>query len=119
MKRIIVFLLVCTMLAGCSPSPTKSSYSPTAPTKSVLERNREIQSEAEDAYRNGEDYWSSVKPNYQPVDKNCVYWVKDGYAYHSARDCVALLRSKEILHGTLQEAFRTGHDHPCSKCVGN
>lgn len=65
----------------------------------------------------GADYWEHVPANYHPVDESCVYWVKSGYAYHSTKDCVALKNSKDILHGSLKEAQKTGHDHPCSKCI--
>lgn len=66
----------------------------------------------------GEDVWDYIQPEYHPVDKNCVYWVKSGYAYHSIKECVALAHSKNIQHGTLEQAKKAGHDHPCSKCVG-
>lgn len=120
MRRLIIVFLTCLLLCGCASSNTKEKKTDveTPSINSVLEENIEIQSAAESAYHAGQDYWDSVQPNYQPVDKNCVYWVEKGYAYHSNQYCVALLNSKNIQHGSLEEAKKLGHDHPCSKCVG-
>lgn len=106
MKRLVVLALCLLFLCGCGG-------------QTVRERNMEIAARAAEAYREGgADYWDAVEPNYQPLDEDLVYWVKSGYAYHSTRDCVALLRSKDIQSGTLLQAMASGHDHPCSKCVG-
>ena len=110
MKRMLVLLIALLVLAGCSVSKPSQA--------SIREQNIAIAEKAAEEYANGADYWEAVKPNYQPLDESCVYWVPKGKSYHSTQDCVALLRSKTILHGTLKEAFAAGKDDPCSKCVG-
>lgn len=89
-----------------------------ATTMSVLEQNMSIVAAAESAYQSGSDYWDSVQPNYQPLDKNLVYYVSGGKSYHSTQHCVALLKSKNIMHTTLESAIKFGLN-PCSKCVGD
>ena len=132
MKKAYILLisLIIALLAACSgsaPTPTVSlSPSPSAiisasPSQSlpVREENTKIQSEAKEAYNNGANYWSSVKTNIQPLNKNCVYWTPNGKSYHSTKDCVALLNSTQIISGTLKQAIAAGKTDPCSKCVGH
>ena len=117
MKRcLILAAILAALLCGCYADGyiVESPY----PTKSVREKNLEIQAKAKEAYEDGYDYWDSMKPNIQPVDESCVYWVPKGYSYHSTKDCVALFNSKTILHGSLDEAKEAGKYDPCSKCVG-
>lgn len=109
MKRLVVLALCLLLLCGCRAEEQRS----------VREQNLAIAERAAEEYEAGADYWDAVEPNYQPLDENCVYWVPKGKSYHSTKDCVALLRSKTILHGTLKEAFAAGKNDPCSKCVGD
>lgn len=112
----IIYLIVGSMLNP--PNKNLRSYEETE-SDTIREQNFEILQEAEEAYRNGADYWSSVESNYQPLDSDRVYWVPNGKSYHSTADCVALLKSSDIRHGSLKEAFELGKDDPCSKCVGD
>ncbi len=115
MKKCIVYmalLLAILTLSGCGQTSTQQ-------TKSVREQNEENVQKAYDKYEDGEDYWDSVEPNIQALDEESVYWVPKGKSYHSTKDCVALLRSKTILNGTLEQAIYEGKDDPCSKCVGD
>ena len=45
-----------------------------------------------------------------------VYWVKGGKVWHKSRECSALLRSTDIISGTLNEALSSGKDRGCQRC---
>lgn len=108
-RKVIVWAaLALFLLTACQKEPA-----------TVREQNERIAAAAYEAYENGEDYWDSVEPNIQELDENKVYWVPNGKSYHSTDECVALLKSKEICSGTLDEAIEEGKDDPCSKCVGD
>lgn len=47
-----------------------------------------------------------------------VYWGKYSKSYHFDADCQTLLNSKEVFHGTLQDAFDLGKYDPCDFCAG-
>lgn len=47
-----------------------------------------------------------------------VYWGKYSKSYHFDADCQTLLNSKEVFHGTLQDAFDLGKLDPCDFCAG-
>lgn len=49
-------------------------------------------------------------------DGEC-YWAKYSKSYHFDPDCQALLRSKEIFHGTITQAFEEGRTDPCDFCA--
>lgn len=85
----------------------------------VLWRNQNNTKQAYEKYKEGYDYWESVQPNYVLLNKNKVFWVENGKSYHSTKDCVALMKSKNIYSGSLQEAYEEGKIDPCSKCVGD
>ena len=46
------------------------------------------------------------------------YWAKYSKSYHFDPDCQALLRSKEVFHGTIEQAFEEGRTDPCDFCAG-
>ncbi len=140
MKKVIILIISLTFvfIAACSnsapipsvslspsptivspspaPSPSPSLYPDSSP--SVKEQNEKIAADANEAYQSGADYWNAVSPNIQELDTNCVYWTPKGKSYHSTKDCVALLKSAQIISGTLKEAIAAGKTDPCSKCVG-
>ena len=45
------------------------------------------------------------------------YWAKYSKSYHFDPDCQALLRSKEVFHGTIEQAFEEGRTDPCDFCA--
>lgn len=45
-----------------------------------------------------------------------VHWTAGGSVYHLDADCRHLRRSKEILHGTMDEATDAGKEKVCSAC---
>ena len=55
-------------------------------------------------------FWS--KPRY-----STVYWVPNGYSYHSTKSCPSLARSSVILSGTMEEASEAGKTDPCDNCT--
>jgi uncharacterized protein (DUF2252 family) len=112
-------IVVKTQYASPSPSQKNTTTSKNTTQKTVKEQNQEIAEKAYQQYLNGEDYWSSVDENIQKLETNKVCWTPNGKSYHSTKDCVALLRSKDIRSGTLQTAFAKGKIDPCSKCVGD
>ena len=46
------------------------------------------------------------------------YWGKYSKSYHFDPDCQTLLRSKEVFHGTIEQAFEEGRTDPCDFCAG-
>ena len=46
-----------------------------------------------------------------------VYWTKSGSVYHSHEDCSYLLKSKNILSGTVEEAQAARKPRLCSTCA--
>ena len=46
------------------------------------------------------------------------YWAKYSKSYHFDPDCPTLLRSKEVFHGTIEQAFEEGRTDPCDYCAG-
>ena len=46
------------------------------------------------------------------------YWAKYSKSYHFDPDCPTLLRSKEVFHGTIEQAFEEGRTDPCDFCAG-
>lgn len=112
MKKAFVFLLLILLLTSCQSKSIGTD-------KTIREQNEQIAAEAYKEYEKGADYWDRVDPNIQELDENKVFWVPNGKSYHSTKDCVALLKSKEICSGSLQEAKEEGKDDPCSKCVGD
>lgn len=49
-------------------------------------------------------------------DDGVVYWVKSGEVWHTDRDCPTLARSKEIFHGSVEDAISTGKSRVCMRC---
>lgn len=47
-----------------------------------------------------------------------VYWGKYSKSYHLDPDCQTLLNSREVFHGTLEDAFELGKTDPCDFCAG-
>ena len=45
------------------------------------------------------------------------YWAKYSKSYHFDPDCQALLRSKEVFQGTIEQAFEEGRTDPCDFCA--
>lgn len=45
-----------------------------------------------------------------------VFWTPSGKIWHSSSDCSYLSKSKEIIHGTPDEARLAGKTGECSKC---
>lgn len=46
-----------------------------------------------------------------------VYYTRFGRSYHLNPDCQALLNSKVVFEGTIQEALDAGRNDPCDFCV--
>lgn len=46
------------------------------------------------------------------------YWARYSKSYHFDPDCPTLLRSKEVFHGTIEQAFEEGRTDPCDFCAG-
>lgn len=47
-----------------------------------------------------------------------VYWGKYSKSYHLDPDCQTLLNSREVFHGTIEDAFELGKTDPCDFCAG-
>ena len=47
-----------------------------------------------------------------------VYWVAGGSVWHLHSECPSLLRSREILQGTVQDAIESGKERVCKRCGG-
>lgn len=47
-----------------------------------------------------------------------VYWTRWGKSYHLDPDCHTLLRSAELITGTMEEAFEHKRNDPCDFCAG-
>lgn len=109
MKRLLVCALaiLCLLFPSCEKSDEQ-----------IREENLQKLAEASEAAENGADFWESVESDIREVDENCVYFTPNGKSYHSTDDCVALVKSKTILSGTLEKAISQGKGDPCSKCVG-
>ena len=45
------------------------------------------------------------------------YWARYSKSYHFDPDCPTLLRSKEVFHGTIEQAFEEGRTDPCDFCA--
>ncbi len=51
------------------------------------------------------------------IDPNqIVYFTPNGTVYHLRKDCSSLSRSKEILEGTVEDAYLEGKEKPCKQC---
>ncbi|MCQ2554293.1 MAG: hypothetical protein MJ171_01405 [Clostridia bacterium] len=46
-----------------------------------------------------------------------VYWTRFGKSYHLDTECQSLTRSKELIAGTVEEAFAANRHDPCDFCV--
>ena len=46
------------------------------------------------------------------------YWARYSKSYHFDPDGPTLLRSKEVFHGTIEQAFEEGRTDPCDFCAG-
>ena len=46
------------------------------------------------------------------------YWEKYSKSYHFDPNCPTLLRSTEVFHGTIEQAFEEGRTDPCDFCAG-
>lgn len=109
MKRLLILLCIFIALAaGCS---------------SEASNPEEVWGELEAA--EGEREWDTLSAeqqelvDYPEFDEDNVYWTPNGKSYHSIEWCYTLEKSKEVINGTLDEAFDEGKDDPCSKCVGD
>lgn len=49
----------------------------------------------------------------QKKSENKVYWTENGKNYHTDKNCISLLRSKNIVEGSLNECPKDTH---CSNC---
>ena len=47
-----------------------------------------------------------------------VYWGKYSKSYHLDPDCQTLLNTREVFHGTLEDAYELGKNDPCDFCAG-
>jgi hypothetical protein len=84
----------------------------------IEETNAELIEQAMYEVKNsGADFWDSIPANIKPLNREKVYWTPNGKSFHSTEDCVALSRSDEIFHSTLEKAIAMGKTNPCSKCV--
>jgi len=126
----LFFIAIILGLSACSKSWSIPAQSPTpissqtsalspSPSLSVRQQNEAIEEDANEEYYEGKDYWSSVDSNLQELNTDSVYWVPKGKSYHATKDCCALLKSSQIVNGTLKEASENGKTDPCSKCVGD
>ena len=53
----------------------------------------------------------------EDIDPNqMVYFTPNGTVYHLRKDCSSLSRSKEILEGTVEDAYLEGKEKPCKQC---
>ncbi|PWM55728.1 MAG: hypothetical protein DBX91_15695 [Subdoligranulum variabile] len=116
MKKIIcITLCVCLLLFSFACSASSSSKTEEEIRQDNLQK---LEDAASVAAEQGTDFWSNVESDIHEVDENCVYFTPNGKSFHSTKDCVALVNSKTILSGTLEEAIMQGKSDPCSKCVG-
>lgn len=49
--------------------------------------------------------------------QDVVYWTEGGSVYHITDQCSTLRRSKNILHGTVDEALAAKKERPCKTCA--
>lgn len=124
-KTILWLVLLPILLAGCTP---KSETSDTE--QEIVSSEPQYGTDYESTWgdliesNGGEPVWGTLTPeqqelvNYPYLDKECVYYVPDGEAYHSVDWCYTLERSKNILSTDYDDAVSSGLG-PCSKCVGD
>lgn len=48
-----------------------------------------------------------------------VFWTPSGSIWHASYECSYLSNSKEIYHGTVEEAMLDGKERACSRCFAN
>ena len=124
MKKMLFAIIAFCFLCGCSESKTDSFES------SQEEIVEDYGTDYESTWgklieeNGGEPVWGTLTAeqqelvNYPYLDKECVYYVPNGEAYHSVDWCYTLERSKTILSIDYDEAISSGLG-PCSKCVGD
>ncbi len=115
-KYALSLLIVMVILTSSACSSTKDTYdSPDTPEEvwgDLIEQE-------------GDYVWNTLTAkqqeliNYPDLDKNKVYWVSNGKSYHSIEWCYTLLKSENIVSGSIDKAINNGKSDPCSKCVGN
>ena len=63
------------------------------------------------------DYISGLQDEiYASIDD--VFWTESGKVWHKRYDCSHLVRSKTIIHGTVEEAMLAGKEKECESCKG-
>lgn len=108
-KALVIIVLIVFAFSLCACSEAR-----------VYKDNQEkIEAAKREVEEKGGDFWDNVESDIKPLNPNRVYYVPNGKSFHSTKDCVALMRSKTILHGTLAYVMSIGKDDPCSKCVGD
>ena len=102
-KRILIFLMGCLLLIGA-----------VACTRDTFQAGRPITKE--ELLSMSEALFTEAPEPDVIYPEGTVHWTAGGSVYHTHADCSHLRRSKEILHGTLDEAIDAGKDKICSSC---
>lgn len=117
---IIILTVFIFLLSNCAqPFDSKQNITDTYEEDGYEETWGELEDEE------GEIVWDTLTEeqqnlvNYPTFNEDSVYWTPGGHSYHSVDWCYTLSNSKTILNGTLDDAFDSGKDDPCSKCVGD
>ncbi len=56
------------------------------------------------------------KENSLTANEGDVFWTSSGKIWHKSADCSYLSNSKEIYHGTVDEAMLEGKERACDRC---
>ena len=102
----ILKILICCMLAAniftsCASNQTENRSDGVLVDRNVLSS---IIKDIED------------KENSYLAEDGNVFWTASGQIWHASHECSYLANSKEILHGTVDEALLAGKERACTRC---
>ena len=108
MKKILLMLLLCIAIAGCSQTRTNINLG--------QDDAATIDNKTEAAQPTTKKPTKEYATQYPTINPSLVYWVPNGEVYHSTDKCSYISGKNYIQKGTVKEAEAAGKNRPCSRC---
>ena len=104
LKPLIFFVLLSLILTSCSQSKENENIGGVLVDDDVISS---IMKDIED------------KENSLLAEDGDVFWTASGSIWHATYECSYLSNSKEIYHGSVDEAMLSGKERACLRCFAN